>query len=202
MNKGIIVKAKKADRRFIMKIGEASQIYSAQMSRLRDKRNELLERKKSLEKGEIEMTDEEVASLGKAIDSINFRYEKASEFMEGFNMQKMFLHSAVAARQSGESTAKKTEDQAKCMEIARRIARGDKVPPKDEQKLLEFNSDIYQISKNMAALAKNEKHKKHDSLWKKEDENQNNEPSASEVVDNMECSMEMPAGLMDDGSFE
>lgn len=185
-----------------MKIGEASRVYSAQMSKLRDKRNELLERKKSLENGELEMTEEEAVSLGKAIDSINFRYEKASEFMEGFNMQKMFLHSAVANRQSGESMAKKTEEQAKCMEIARRIARGDKVPPKDEQKLLEFNSDIYQMSKNMAALAKNEKHKKHDSLWKKEDENQNNEPSASEVVDNMECSMEIPAGLMDDGSFE
>lgn len=90
-----------------MKIGEASRVYSAQMSKLRDKRNELLERKKSLENGELEMTEEEAVSLGKAIDSINFRYEKASEFMEGFNMQKMFLHSAVANRQSGESMAKK-----------------------------------------------------------------------------------------------
>ncbi|MBD5384728.1 MAG: hypothetical protein HDR72_06990 [Ruminococcaceae bacterium] len=184
-----------------MKIGEASRIYSAQMSKLREKRNELLEQKKSLEKGEIQMTEEEAASLGKAIDTINFRYDRATEFMEGFNMQKMFLHSSVANRQAGESMAKRTEEQAKCMEIARRIARGDKVPLKDEQKLLEYNSDIYQMSKNMAAMAKNEKRKKYESLWKKEEENKN-EPSASDVVDNMECSMEMPAGLMDDESFE
>lgn len=32
------------------------------------------------------------------------------------------------------------EDMAKIMEIARRISRGDKVPAKDEKKLMEFCS--------------------------------------------------------------
>lgn len=183
-----------------MKIGEASRIYSAQMSRLRDKRSELLEQKKALENGDIEMTDDEAEALGKAIDRVDIQYEKASEFMQGFNMQKALLHNAEATKRQGEAMAEKSENDAKCLEIARRIARGDKVPPKDEQKLLEFNADMYQMAKNMAAMAKNEKRKEHDSLWDDEDEKQTNEPSVSEAVDNMECGMSMPAELAEDVS--
>lgn len=185
-----------------MKIGEASRIYSTQMSRLRDKRSELLEQKKALEKGEIEMSDEEVTALGKALDRVDIQYEKASEFMEGFNMQKTILHNTEASKRQGEAMAEKAEDDAKCIEIARRIARGDKVPPKDEQKLLEFNADMYQMAKNMAAMAKNEKRKEHDSLWDDEDEEQQPEKPIDEVVDNMECGMSMPPEIYADIDIE
>lgn len=178
-----------------MKIGEASRIYSAQMSKLRDKRSELLEKKKALEKGEIEMTDKEVAALGKAIDRVDVQCEKASEFMDGFNMQKTLAQNVEASKRQGDAMAEKAENDAKCIEIARRIARGDKVPPKDEQKLLEFNSDMYQMAKNMASMVKNEKPKEHDSLWEDEDENGQSEKSVDEVVDNMECGMTMPAEI-------
>lgn len=181
-----------------MKIGEASRLYSEQMSRLRDKRNELLEQKKALEKGEIEMTDKEVAALGKAIDCVDIQYEKASEFMEGFNSQKALLHNAEASRQTCDAMARKAEDETKCLEIARRIARGDKVPQKDEQKLLEFSMEMYQVSKNMAVMAKKEKPKEHDSLWDDEDENQQPEKSVDEVVDNMECGMSIPPEIFAD----
>ena len=181
-----------------MKIGEASRIYSAQMSKLRDKRSELLEQKKALEKGEVEMTDEEVAALGKAIDRVDIQYEKASEFMQSFNMQKTLLHNAETSKRQGEAMAEKAENDSKCLEIARRIARGDKVPPKDEMKLLEFSSEMYQMAKNMAAMVKNEKRKEHDSLWDDEDENQQPEKSVDEVVDNMECGMTMPPEISSD----
>ena len=93
--------------------------------------------------------------------------------------------------------AEKSENDAKCLEIARRIARGDKVPPKDEMKLLEFNAEMYQMAKNMAVIAKKDKPKEHDSLWDDEEE-QTEQPTPSEVVDNMECSMEMPADIAAD----
>lgn len=175
-----------------MKIGEASRIYSEQMSRLRDKRSELLEKKKALENGEIEMTDKEVAALGKAIDRADIQCEKASELMQGFNMQKTLSENAEASRQQCDAMARKSENDAKCLEIARRMARGDKVPPKDEQKLLEFSSEMYQVAKIMASMAKNEKPKEHDSLWEDEDESGQPEQSVDEVVDNMECAMSMP----------
>lgn len=181
-----------------MKIGEAARIYSEQMSKLRDKRSELLDKKKALEKGEIEMTDDEVAALAKSLDRVDIQYEKASEIMGSINEQKNLLYNAEASRRTGDAMAEKAQNDAKCLEIARRLARGDKVPPKDEQKLLEFSAEMYQVAKNMAIMAKKEKPKEHDSLWDDEDENAEPEQSVDEVVDNMECSVTIPPEVMSD----
>lgn len=171
-----------------MKIGEASKIYSAKLSQINEQRKALYEKKKALEHGEIEMTDDEVKALGKAIDRIEIKRDNASKAMEGINTQKMFLQEAESSKRAGEAAARQAEDYSKCLEVARRIARGDKVPLKDEQKLLEFSSEMYQVAKNMAVIANNEKVKKHKTLWKDEDEDQP-EKSVEETVDNMECSV-------------
>lgn len=181
-----------------MKIGEATRIYSEQMSKLRDKRSELLDKKKALEKGEIKMTDEEVAALGKSLDRVDIQCEKVSEIMGNINEQKNLLYNAEASKRTGDAMAEKAQNDAKCIEIARRIARGDKVPPKDEQKLLEFSAEMYQVAKNMAIMAKKEKPKEHDSLWDDEEENGEPEQSVDEVVDNMECSIAAPTEIMSD----
>lgn len=186
-----------------MKIGEASRIYSAQMNKLQNKRNELLEQKKALEKGEIEMSDDEAASLKKALDRVDIQYEKASAFMDGFNMSKTLAQNGEASRQQSEAMAKQADEYIKCIEVARRIARGDKVPPKDEKKLLEFNSEMYQMAKNMGSMVKrSEKQKEHKSLWKDEDGDNTNTPSPEEVVDNMECGMAMPAEAFADTTYD
>ena len=174
-----------------MKIGEASQAYAARLKALNEQRKALYEQKKALEEGKIEMTDEEISALGKAIDRVEANRDNASKVMEAINMQKMFLQNAESTKRSGEIAAKQADDYSKCLKVARRIARGDKVPPKDEQKLLEFSSIMYLTAKNMAALAQNEKAKKHKSLWGDEDNNKP-ERSVDEVVDNMECGVSMP----------
>lgn len=179
-----------------MKIGEASRVYSAQVNKLRDRKNELTAQKKALENGEINMTDEQAASLLKSLDRIELKYEKASEFMEGFGTYKTLLQNVEASKQQSDAMAEKAEEDAKCIEIMRRIAHGDKVPPFDEQKLLNYNAEMYQMAKNLAFLAENEKREEHDSLWDEEDEKPANEMPADEVVDNMECSMVMPAEIM------
>lgn len=179
-----------------MKIGEASRVYSAQVNKLRDQKNELTAQKKAYEKGELNMTEEQAVLLEKSLDRIEFQYQKASEFMEGFGTYKTLLQNVETSKQQSDFMAEKAEEDAKCIEIMRRIARGDKVPPYDEQKLLNYNAEMYQIAKNMALLAENEKRKEHDSLWDEEDEKPTNEMSPDEVVDNMECSMVMPAEIM------
>lgn len=176
-----------------MKIGEATQVYTARMNTLREQRAALYEQKKALEKGEIEMTNKEILNLKKSIDRADFNYENASKFMEGFNMQKNFLCDIESSKRAGEAAMKRADDYSKCLEVARRLARGDKVPPKDEQKLLEFSDEMYQMAKNMAAIAENAKRKKHKSLW--EDENAAPEKSVEETVNNMECGMSMPPEL-------
>lgn len=57
------------------------------------------------------------------------------------------------------------------MEIARRIARGDKVPLKDEKKLMEYSSELYQMAKMSAMINEGKKHKKHKSLFEDEEDN-------------------------------
>lgn len=186
-----------------MKIGEASRIYSAQMNKLQNKRNELLEQKKALEKGEIEMSDDEVASLKKALDRVDIQYQKASESMGALNEKKALMQEAEASRQQSDAMAKAADDYMKCIEVARRIARGDKVPPRDEKKLLEFNAEMYQMAKNMGSMVeRTKKQKEHKSLWKNGDEDQTNVQSPEEVVDNMECGMAMPAELTADMGFD
>lgn len=174
-----------------MKISEASKIYSAKLS-------EINEQRKALEDGKIEMTDDEVKALGKAIDRIEIKRDNASKTMEGINTQKTFLQEAENSKRAGEAAAKQAENYSKCLEVARRIARGDKVPLKDEQKLLEFSSEMYQMAKNMAAIANNEKVKKHKTLWKDEDEDQQPEQSVEETVDNMECSVSVSPEISPD----
>ncbi|MBD5146579.1 MAG: hypothetical protein HDT21_11825 [Ruminococcus sp.] len=179
-----------------MKIGEASRVYSAQMNKLNSQKNLLKAQKKAYEKGEIKMTEEQADKLAKSIDRIELQYQKASEFMEGFGTYKELLRNAESAKQQRDAMAEKAEEDAKCIEIMRRIAHGDKVPPYDEQKLLDYNAEMYQMAKNMALLAENEKRKEHDSLWDEDDEKPANEMSPDEVVDNTECSMVMPAEIM------
>lgn len=175
-----------------MKIGEASQAYQARMKALNEQRKALYEQKKALEDGKLEMTDEEISALGKAIDRVEANCDNASKVLEALNMQKMFLQNAESSKRSGEYAKKQADNYSKCLEVARRIARGDKVPPQDEKKLLEFSTVMYQMSKNMAAMAQNEKAKKHKSLWKNGEDDNKPQCSVEDVVDNMECGVSMP----------
>ncbi len=185
-----------------MKIGEASRVYSARIKSLNEQRSALYEQKKALEDGKIEMTDEEILELGKAIDRVEINRDNASKIMESINAQRTFLQNAESAERQGKTAAKHADDYSKCLEVARRIARGDKVPPKDEKKLLDFSAEMYQMAKTMAAAAHNEKAKKHKSLWKDEDENQQPEKSIDEVVDNMECGISMPPEISADSGAD
>ncbi len=75
------------------------------------------------------------------------------------------------------------------MELFRRISNGDKVPPADEQKLLEFSQELYMAAKNMAAMKK-EQGKEYDSLWGDEEKTEYADPR--EVAENSEISIDAP----------
>ena len=82
------------------------------------------------------------------------------------------------------------EDMLKCLEVARRISQGEKVPASDEKKLMDFNKDLYMAAKNMAFLraAQEKKTKEHDSLWEEEQEEEQVDPH--EVATNTEINVE------------
>lgn len=86
------------------------------------------------------------------------------------NLKEMYQQQLESAKKSAKQAAEGAEELGKILEIARRISRGDKVPASDEQKLAQYDSDLYQMAKASALLHANEKHKRHKALF--EDENE------------------------------
>lgn len=83
---------------------------------------------------------------------------------------------SYVARQQREVYADAADDLSKVLTTARRIAKGDIVPAKDEQKLLEYSDELYQMAKNAAMLHKMEKRKKDKSLYEEEEERTYTDP--------------------------
>ncbi|MCI9138163.1 hypothetical protein D7X25_19965 [bacterium 1XD42-8] len=175
-----------------MKIGEVKKQYSFQMNALRSRRIELEKEKKMNEKRQDREANEGVILELTALEE---EYNKMTKFMEEFHMYRNALQNGEAARQQGEAMAEYTEDVVKCMEIARRISRGAKVPPYDEKKLMEFNFEMYMTAKNAAMINSHKSRKEYKSLWEDEEEGSEEKTSPSEIVDEMECGIELPDGL-------
>ena len=87
--------------------------------------------------------------------------------------------------------AKAMDDVAKCMEIARRISSGAKVPPADEKKLMEYSHELYMAVKSMA-MNVNRNGKKYDALTKEEEGKPSETRSASEIAGDAEVGLELP----------
>lgn len=83
----------------------------------------------------------------------------------------MFKRELESSKEAADAAGKAAAEQGKILEIARRISRGDKVPPKDEKKLMEYDFKLYQMAKMSAMMNEAKKHKKHKSLFEDEEEN-------------------------------
>lgn len=180
-----------------MTIGEARKIYSGQIHEFWNQKLSLAKQKKELEsKANAAGADKssyanEAATLELSYNAVTEKYNEYHDFMQ----QLMELHSAYfneeASKQQADAMAEYTEDLGKIMETARRIANGDKVPMSDEQKLMEFNMEMYMAAKNMASINQTKKHKEYDSLWKEEEEPSEN-PDPFEYANGKEMSLQAP----------
>ena len=128
------------------------------------------------------------------IDALSGQIKKNEKVLADLTDQEMGIANSVVAKQQGEAMKEYGEEMAKCLEIARRISRGDRVPAQDEKKLMEFNMDIYKMAKNMAAINMNQEHEDWDSLWGDEEEKKEYE-DPREVSENAEANVEMPEGM-------
>ncbi len=193
-----------------MKIGEAQNAYRQQLSLLRGQRSNYVKQReenrrkmeKAQEKSELlgvtfELSEEYLArekELQGQIDALSGQIKKNEKVLADLTDQEMGIANSVVAKQQGEAMKEYGEEMAKCLEIARRISRGDRVPAQDEKKLMEFNMDIYKMAKNMAAINMNQKHEDWDSLWGDEEEKKEYEDPL-EVAENAEANVEMPEDM-------
>ncbi len=169
-----------------MKIGEAKQVYRTQIQTLRQRREQLT----ALLKNSDEKAYDRV-ELSRELTQVDSEYEQARSVMSSILERENNLLNMEASKQQGKAMSDAAEDMVKCLEIARRISSGGKVPAKDERKLMEYSHELYMAAKNMAFLIKEKKEKEYDSLWDDEEE-QTKTPDAREMVDNMESGVSAP----------
>ena len=166
-----------------MKIRDAKQMYSAQLSALRDKRTELSRLLKDPEKGAAGSFDR--VEISRELSRTDAQYDALSQVMA--------IHNAEVSRQQNETLAKAAEDMVKIMEVYRRIASGAKVPAGDEKKLMDFDFKLYMAAKQAAQLAR-QNDEEYDSLWDEEEENE--EPKdAGEIAGDTEISLRHPSAV-------
>lgn len=173
-----------------MKVGEARKIYSEQMHTLQEQRNNLLKQKKELEKKDKTLFADEAATLELSLETVTKKYEENRKYMEHIMEMYTVGFNAEAARQQSDVMEEYAEDLAKIMEVVRRISQGGIVPPKDEQKLMEYSMEMYMAAKNMAMMNELKKKEEYKSLWEEEEEPKEYDPEGA--GNNMEVSGEAP----------
>lgn len=172
-----------------MKIGEARELYSGKIHEYQQQKLSLSKQKKELDE-KIKLTENgkevyanEAATLELSYEAVSKKYDEYHNYME----QLMEMHSAYtnleSTKQQTEAMAEEAQDLAKVIEVARRIAKGAKVPGTDEKKLMDYSMEMYMSAKSMAML--NEDKKKYKSLWGDEEEEEN--PDPMEVANNQEA---------------
>ena len=192
-----------------MKIGEAQKAYRQQISFLRGQKRDFVKqreenrkkleeaRKKSEEQGvTFEFSEaylEREKELQEKIDELSGKINKNEKTLDELIEQEVGIFNSVVAEQQGDAWKEYGEEMAKCLEIARRISRGDRVPAQDEKKLMDFNMDIYKMAKEMAAMNMEGEHKEWESLWGEEEEKEYADPF--EESQNAETNVEMPEGM-------
>lgn len=192
-----------------MKIGEAQKAYRQQLSFLRGQKSDFVKQreenrkkmeeaqKKSEEQGAtFELSDaylQREKELQERIDELSGQIKNNEKTLDELIEQEVGIFNSIAAKQQGDAMKEYGEEMAKCLEIARRISRGDRVPAQDEKKLMDFNMEIYQMAKEMAAMNMDKKHKEWDSLWGDEEEKEYEDPF--EASQNAETNVGMPEGM-------
>lgn len=191
-----------------MKIGEAQKAYRQQLNYLRGQKRDFVKqqkenrdqmdqaRKKSEEQGvTFEFSEaylEREKELQEKIDELSGQIKNSEKTLDELIDQETGIFNSIVAEQQGDAWKEYGEEMAKCLEIARRISRGDRVPAQDEKKLMDFNMEIYQMAKEMAAMNMEGRHKEWDSLWSEEEEKEYEDPF--EASQNAETNVEMPEG--------
>lgn len=177
-----------------MKIGEAWQTYSVRLEELWKQKRALLKEQKELSGVADKKSEYDTVTI--ELTEVNEQYDAVHNFTEYLFQMKTELHNAAVAQQQGETLSEAAKDVSKCLEIARRIAAGGKVPAEDVKKLMEYNSQLYMQAMNAAAMNKHKSNKVYESLWEKEDNAANNKDvDVDAEIDGMDLSIEVPETL-------
>ncbi len=149
------------------------------------------------------MTAGEASDAGREKEGVLLKREEAQKVKLDLSeaIQEALQKQAEERKKSSEKSGDALVDLGKVMEIARRIARGDKVPDRDEKKLMEYSAELYQMAKSAAMLSRLKKQKKHKSLYDDEEEGGTMEEKLRALMrgDTVEPAGSSPGGGSDTG---
>ncbi len=174
-----------------MKVGDARLTYSAQLKaynqqgfKLAQQRQELKDKIAHTENG-AEVYARESATLELTYQAVQDKYDEYKSYMDQLMAQWDAKFNEVVAGQQADAAKEYGEEMGKLMKVAMRIMHGDIVPMNDEKKLMEFDSDLYQMAKSIGAMAQRLKKKKYESLWEDEEKKEREDPI--ETADDQEA---------------
>ena len=192
-----------------MKIGEAQKAYRQQLNLLRGQKRDFVnqreENRKKMEEAKKKSEEQGVTfefseaylerekELQEKIDELSGQIKKDEKTLDDLINQEVGIFNSIVSEQQADAMKEYGEEMAKCLEIARRISRGDHVPAQDEKKLMDFNMDIYKMAKEMAAVNMDKNAKEREALWGEEEEKEYEDPF--EASQNAETNVEMPEGM-------
>lgn len=179
-----------------MKVGEARGLYSTQLReyntqkyKLAQEKAKLKEKIKNTENGQ-ELYEEQAAYLDLQYNAVADKQNEYQKYMDQLLEQWSTKIDLVSSEQQKDAMEEYYKDISKIMTVARRMMHGDIVPGTDEKKLMEYDSDLYQMAKEAQMMAQVEKRKKYKSLWEDEEKKQYDDPM--ETADDQEAFADGP----------
>ncbi len=154
----------------MMEIKDAKAAYSAQMNALWARRQSLARTLKEGEQGSFAAGGFDKVEIARELDFLDVQYKAAREGMEQIMAVENGIHNAEASKQQFETLNKLAKMMPKMLEIYRRIASGGRVPPKDENALMNYSRELYLAAKMAAMMKKDKDRKEYDSLLEDEEE--------------------------------
>lgn len=156
---------------------------------------------KALANGSINVDGVSVDLSEEAIQALKEAREKFYSDRDAETERYVAEYNSHVAKQQQEAAEDMSEDMAKALVTARRIANGDIVPAIDEKKLLEYNEELYQMAKTAAMLHQMEEHRKHKSLYGDEEDREYTDPEA-ETAPQQKYAVEVEVSLGDTPAVE
>lgn len=176
-----------------MTIGEARKAYYSQYQKFSKAAQDTELQKKEVEQKMRTVTDgkelfeKQAASLELRYNKLNEEAQKYIDYQSKIIEQECALANMKSSEQNAEAMKEAYEDVGKVMKVARRLMKGDIVPPSDEMKLREYDDKLYLACKQMQIMAQVEKRKHHKSLWDEDGETREIE-DPMEYADSQEIS--------------
>ena len=167
-------------------INDALTTYGKQIRKYTMRMSEVRYEKESLAKimeEEPEKADvlkEDYDRLELSYQALSKKHKEYCDYTAMVTELQVSLQNIQAAKNEADAYAKESEEMSKCMQVAIRYGRSDRVPAKDLKKLMEKFPELYTMAEQMRMMSK-KTNKKHKSLWEDEDEKPEDQPDIDET---------------------